>query len=175
MRKIPGFPNYFVNKHGKVFTRKNGKTKRLAAATKKDGYKSVVLYKDGKPHHKYVHRLVAKVYAGDAGETVNHKKGDKGDNAIENLTPMSQKDNTQHAYDTGLNKGPRGELNGKAKITKKQAKTIKKSKQTGVELAKKYKVSEAEISRIRGPHADRWAEGREYPKTPETIATMMPN
>ena len=51
-----------------------------------------------------VHRLVASAFIGerDGSADVNHKDGDKQNNAVENLEWCNRKENMRHARDTGL-------------------------------------------------------------------------
>ncbi|MCB0699664.1 MAG: HNH endonuclease [Chitinophagaceae bacterium] len=69
------------------------------------GYQFVTLCKAGICTNHYVHRLVAKAYIPNpyGYKYVNHINGDPGDNRMENLEWVSHSQNTQHAYDTGLN------------------------------------------------------------------------
>lgn len=156
-RKITGFTNYVVSKDGKVFSKIEDGYKELSPTENKGNkYKAVVLYKDGKAHYKYIHELVATAWVEnpDGKNLVNHKDGDKSNHAASNLEFADNKENTQHAYDKGLAHGPKGEDNGKSKLTKGQVSSIKNSDKTGVKLSKLYGVTPAQISYIR--NGKRW-------------------
>lgn len=59
----------------------------------------------GKRFHErwQLHRLVATVWLGDhPGMEVNHKDGNKGNNAAENLEWVTHQDNDRHKHETGL-------------------------------------------------------------------------
>lgn len=66
------------------------------------GYKVVGLYKDGKRHNAYVHRLVALAFCkkGEGKDVVNHKDHDRGNNAASNLEWVTQEENVR--YSSGL-------------------------------------------------------------------------
>lgn len=150
-RKIPGFKTkYVISKNGDIFRIVSGGYRRVKPATNEDGYKTVVLYKNSKPYFRYVHNLVADVWLdGNKDSIVNHKDGDKNNNSANNLEYVNHGQNTQHAYDKGLAKGARGENNGMSKLSNSDVSKIKKSKKSGIELAKQYRVTPAAISMIR--------------------------
>ena len=81
----------------------------------KDGYLRTQF--DGKT--QTVHRVIAKAFlAFESGKDfVNHKDGDKTNNAVENLEWCTRSENMEHAYKIGL-KSSLGEKNGRSKLTK---------------------------------------------------------
>jgi hypothetical protein len=66
--------------------------------------KRVSLWKDGKCKDFLVARLVAFTFLGtpQKGYTVNHKDGNRLNNAVSNLEWLSLADNIRHGFDTGL-------------------------------------------------------------------------
>lgn len=66
--------------------------------------KRVTLWKDGKSKDWLVARLVALTFLGEPpkGFTVNHKDGNRFNNAIDNLEWLSLADNIRHGFETGL-------------------------------------------------------------------------
>lgn len=72
-----------------------------------DGYPQVVICQDKKQITRKTHRFVAAAFIPNPSnkETVNHKNGIKTDNRVENLEWCTKKENSEHAYATGLNKG----------------------------------------------------------------------
>lgn len=80
------------------------KGKLLSASVTKDGYATVQIFKDSKPHTYKVHRLVAKTFLSNKGNLpeVNHKDGDKENNRADNLEWCTRSNNMRHAYRNGL-------------------------------------------------------------------------
>ena len=76
----------------------------LQPSIRKDGYKSVLLSKDGKKMSIRVHQLVAMYFLPkDEGRPhINHINGIKHDNRAENLEWVTHKENMVHAKDNGL-------------------------------------------------------------------------
>jgi hypothetical protein len=64
-------------------------------------------------------------------DTINRINGIKTDNRLENLEIVSKSKNIKHAFDLGLNKPRRGELNGMCKIDSDTAKWIKEMTENG--------------------------------------------
>lgn len=66
--------------------------------------KRVSLWKDGKAKDWLVARLVAMTFLGTPPEgfTVNHKDGNRLNNAVDNLEWLSLADNIRHGFSTGL-------------------------------------------------------------------------
>lgn len=69
-------------------------------------YYLVSLVKDKKGNTKKVHRLVALAFIPNPENKpqVNHIDGDKLNNRVSNLEWVTNQENCQHAFDTGLNK-----------------------------------------------------------------------
>lgn len=76
----------------------------MKQAIRKDGYKSILLYKDGKYHHVLIHRIIAISFIPNPENKpcVNHKDGDKQNNNIDNLEWVTHSENTQHSFDNKL-------------------------------------------------------------------------
>ena len=98
-----------------------------------------------------VHRMVLESFCGPvlAGMQVNHIDGNKLNSAVLNLEYVTPSQNVKHAFDTGLAEPRRGESNNKAKLTTEDVIAIRRSKATGVALARRYGVSPAAISSVR--------------------------
>ena len=120
------------------------------------GYHLVVLCKGGAKKNKSIHRLVMLAFVGESDLQVNHKNGIKTDNRLENLEYCTASENTQHAYDTGLSVGRKGEDNHKSKLTEVQAHQIKYEHQglTLQAIAEIYGIAMSLVSLIRS--GKRW-------------------
>lgn len=123
------------------------------------GYRYIVFREDGKQKNVYFHRVIADAFIPnpEGKPFVNHKDGDKGNNAVDNLEWVTQAENTQHAYASGLMTPLRGEDSPSAVLTNEKVREIKarlKAGETGTSLAEEFKVSTALISRIKS--GQRW-------------------
>ena len=107
---VPGFGGkYIVGRDGEVYSchRKGrivpGLRKKLKHGITND-YHYVYLRDGGQTIGRAVHRLVCEVFHGlpKTHMHVNHKNGNKVDNRPENLEWVTQAENNQHAWDTGL-------------------------------------------------------------------------
>jgi len=104
-------------------------------------YLQVSLWSNGKDHKRYIHRLVAKAFIPNPENKpqVNHKDGDKCNNAVNNLEWNTRSENVKHAISTGLNKE-----NGKPKLTHGNIISIFRMRNENVpvyKIAKKYNVN----------------------------------
>jgi len=145
-RKVPGYPNYQVSQDGQV--RSLTRNKLLAQAKNKRGYRLVNLYRDGRPRNFLVHRLVASAFIAviPEGWEVNHKDGDKNNNAVDNLEIVTPEQNRLHAKRHGLLR--RGERNPRAKLTEAEVREIRRRRAEGESvtlLARNYYVGERAI------------------------------
>lgn len=94
--------NYEIYDDGRCF---NIKRKHfLSGSVKNTGYQMVLLSLEGKKKDFSVHRLVAEAFLPNPNNLpfVNHKDGNKLNNAVSNLEWISPKDNTIHAAQNNL-------------------------------------------------------------------------
>lgn len=98
------YTNYIVYSDGRIYSkiRKKFMTNKIM----KDGYCRMELYKDNKPKMYNVHRMVAEIFVPNPLNKpfVNHVDGNKQNNNCLNLEWVTQKENIEHAYKTGLSK-----------------------------------------------------------------------
>jgi NUMOD4 motif. len=116
---IQGFEDYTINEEGEVYSLKNKKTLKHL---KNNGYMVLSLCKDKKVYKRLVHRLLAIEFIPNPNDypSINHINGIRHDNRLENLEWCTQKQNVQHAWDTGLNRNSEKQRNA-ASITGKKA------------------------------------------------------
>ncbi|KKN85533.1 hypothetical protein LCGC14_0278560 [marine sediment metagenome] len=99
---IEGFADYEVTSDGRIYSLR--KKLYLQPFTPNQGYCRVGLHKDGKRHHKYIARLVAKAFISNPENKreVNHIDGIKANNDKSNLEWSTRSENILHAFRTGL-------------------------------------------------------------------------
>jgi hypothetical protein len=92
---IQDYPNYRVSPKGQIWS-----IRAMKLTPFKDGYCYIKIERK----NKSVHRLVASLYIPNPENfpVVNHKDGNKSNNNIENLEWTTRKENSLHAYKTGL-------------------------------------------------------------------------
>lgn len=127
-------------------------TKPIGTANRR-GYLRTCITTRGKAVCLMVHRIVWIAANGvpPLGHQINHKNGEKANNAIANLELATPAQNNEHARRTGLWKPNYGLLNGQSKLSEVEKATIRALKNCGAatkELAEKYGVSETHIRRI---------------------------
>lgn len=114
-KTIKDFPRYQISNDGLVRTdylcgsKKGtvGEYRYLARTKNNNGYLCVQLYNKTKRKKIYIHQLVATYFLNQKpNQCVNHKDGNKLNNSIDNLEWCTYRDNSKHAYATGLNKLP---------------------------------------------------------------------
>ena len=90
---IKDFPNYLISNTGLVYSIK--KEIFLKPHNHKDGYLRVGLSKNGKRHHKYIHRLVGETYLkpDETRPEIDHIDRNPRNNHISNLRWANKSEN----------------------------------------------------------------------------------
>lgn len=105
-----------------------------------------------------VHRLVAELFIGNIENLViNHIDGNKLNNHFTNLEIVTFKENSEHAYRTGLSKGNIGEKNGNSILTEDKILEIYACIILGednTKIANNYNIDFRTVSQIR--NGTRW-------------------
>jgi hypothetical protein len=165
-RPVVGFWGYEVSNLGRVRSwrpdggKKSGRLVRDEPKIRKlvvslYGYATVMFKENGHCVLRTVHRLVLEAFVGmrPSGREARHLDGKPLNNCVANLAWGTREeqfaDQVRHGTDS------RGERNGAAKLSFKEARAIRKSTRSGQELARVYGVSQATISRIR--HGQRYS------------------
>lgn len=151
-RPVVGYEDrYEVSSLGRIVSlnfRRSGRSKEMSPSLDSWGYPGVRLSDGGglKTRRSIcVHSVVARAFLGEKppGLHVNHKDGNKLNNAAENLEYVTCLVNIRHAHDHGLMPH--------AKFTEKTAAEVRSLKAQGVpveELARKFSSHEETIRRI---------------------------
>jgi hypothetical protein len=143
--------NVLVSKEGIIIGRK-GKPLKPAF---QNGYRVISLNQKT----MRVHRIVVETYIGEIprGYCVNHIDGDKINNSLSNLEIITYKQNTEHAYKTGLAVGKKGSENSGSKLQLHQVLEMYKMFEEGKtndEISEVFNLHSRYISLMR--HGKRW-------------------
>lgn len=146
-KDIPGYEGlYQVSNTGKVLGLKRNKL--LKKLTRPNGYLYVDLCKNNKSIKHSIHRLVMIAFIGPSDLTVNHKDGDKTNNRLDNLEYVTQLQNSQHAWKSGLKASMEGENHFASKLTEKDVKNIRRLGKNGMsqmDLSRQYGISQSNV------------------------------
>ena len=146
-KRYTDYPNYMISDIGEIYSIFTKKI--LKKGTTRRGYTEVKMSKHGLAVTKLVHRIVSDVFFGKSSLTVNHKDGDKTNNALNNLELLSMEDNRRHAVEMGLFESGCNRFNSKLKIKDifyiMETIGVKSSQQIANELS----IDQSTIVRIR--------------------------
>ena len=155
--KIDGLnKKYLINENGDIYDIKEDRLRKPEIS--KRGYLRVSFYLYGKYKKKFVHRLVLATFnpVENMDELqVNHIDGNKQNNNINNLEWCTNRENSEHAWKTGLcsnyicNKS--GDEAHHKKLSSKKVKLIKQDLKDGVsyrKIGEKYDISSSTVCQI---------------------------
>lgn len=125
-------------------------TRVMSLKTTRDGYKALMLAKEGIRKDFRVHRLVAEAFIPNTSNKpqVNHKDGNKQNNIVENLEWCTASENNFHAFKLGL-RNNKGTKNASSKLTDLAIREIRLSTLKTTELMLKYNVTRPTICDIK--------------------------
>ena len=156
MKEIKDFEGlYSATEDGRIYShaRFGARTpKYLKGGLDKDGYRLVILCKEGRRYTRKVHRLVAETFLPpDENKTqINHLDGKKDNNHIDNLEWSNNSENQLHAVH--VLKCREGKIRKPLKISIDDASEICEAWATGLfkrcELAKHHNVCRQTIDNI---------------------------
>lgn len=134
---------YTIDVLGRIYSEISNKY--LKPYPNPNGYMLIDIHHNKHGYTRQVHRLVATAFIPNPLnlETVNHKDGDKTNNAVDNLEWMTRIDNVRHAWNTGLAKPRYGVDNPANVYTEEQIHSV-------CSLLEMRSIKCAEIARICG-------------------------
>lgn len=154
MKEIDGYENkYGVDEEGNVYSLNYNNTKKcvvLKFRLNRQGRPYVNLCLNGKYTSKLIHRLVAETYLMESyqeGFEVNHKDGNKQNNALPNLEWTTNEGNRIHAVELGLHL--RGVDNPSSKLTESEVLSIRSKHKAGTSMRSLAKIYDCNCSTIR--------------------------
>lgn len=138
-KPIPGYEaNYEVSDNGEFRRIKDSRT--LKVFITEAGYGRVFLYKNSVRKSFLAHRLVAETFLGEppaSDSQVNHKDGQKLNNAVDNLEWCTASENMKHSFGIGLRE------NNKAKLLEKNHKEVNQYTMQGDLVKTWFSLSDA--------------------------------
>ncbi len=157
--ELPENPGYRIGDNGTIQSRLNrnhgwrNDWLPIRTTISKLGYVNVRIRVDGRNKTFTMHRLVAALFIPnpDGKPEVNHRNGNKLDNAVGNLEWATKSENHFHAYKTGLRKKRLGELASSTKLTAEKVIEIRhryEGGESGYSLAKEFDVAAVTIMAI---------------------------
>lgn len=150
-RPVVGYEGlYEVSDHGRV----RGPKGLVKPKPTNRGYIRTELWRNGSRWRPSIHRLVAEHFIANPKQhpQVNHKDGDKSNNAVTNLEWCTASENALHAVQLH---GRYGQNNPASKISEREAIAISVMLEKGVPgnwLANLFGITNAQISNIRKGH-----------------------
>lgn len=149
-RVVPGFECYEVSERGHVRRRATfgrGSTGRLLKLRcNRFGYVTAKLYREGRPHDVFVHRLVVWAFIGPKPSPfheVAHADGNKQNNHRTNLRWATKSENCLQKREHGAIPDIRGEKHPGAKLTEEIVHQLRRRRREGAffrEIAEEFGI-----------------------------------
>lgn len=151
-RHIKNYDSYKISNKGRIYSLHSNKI--ISFCLNKCGYPYVTLWKNNKRKRFNIHSLVARYFLENKQRynEINHIDGNKLNNDVINLEWCSRGENIQHAYDNGLRKIPKGEINANSKLKEIDVKAIIKMLKNNISVSKiseQYNVTWQCINNIK--------------------------
>lgn len=153
IKPIKGFPDYFCDKLGNIYSSKGKFEFRKLKPASYRGYLKVCLsISPGVQKMLSVHRAIAEAFLPNPTfkATVNHINGIKTDNRLENLEWATYSEQQFHAFETGL-RSHKGESHPASKLSNDQVLFIRvmiDQGHTHKSVSKMFNVSRGTITKI---------------------------
>jgi hypothetical protein len=153
---IPSYPNYAARRNGDIVRIRRGNHTRpgkvLRPYAHPHGYRGVVMYSGNHSSREtvHVHRLVAEAFLGacPVGFQVNHKDGNKANNAADNLEYVTPRENTLHADRLG-HRRVKGENHHLCKLSEQDVRDIRsRVGEPARDVARLYGIDRKSVTNI---------------------------
>ena len=157
MKDVIGYEELFsITEDGQIWSKRSSRFLKLNILNGYLAHVTKIGGREGKNVVLKAHRLVAKAYVSNPENKpyVNHKDGDKLNNHVDNLEWCTAKENTQHAYATGLAKAASGTEHSSSKLSEEAILFIRNNykpydKEFGARgLGRRFGVSHSVISNV---------------------------
>lgn len=147
---IPGFPGYYADTFGDVWSVRRGRLRAMTQHLSDDGYWKVTLEDSrGCWRHTMVCKLVCAAFHGRPrrGQVARHRNGDRTDNRPANLRWGTRAENERGKRRHGTD--PRGARNGRAKLSGADVRRIRRSRAPAPAIAEGLGVQPETVRRVR--------------------------
>lgn len=97
MIPAPNYSGYYCTSDGRVYSDKKGSLREVKGSVDKNGYlKLIISIAPCKYKYFRKHRFIIMAFKGESPLKINHKDGDKTNNAISNLEYVTNQENQCH-------------------------------------------------------------------------------
>lgn len=169
-RKSKSCPFFLASPEGGIMVADTGEMARIM--DNGHGYKQVQIMRNNKRYTKYVHRLVAECFLSNPESLpeINHKDGNKANNAVDNLEWCNRSQNQRHAYKTGLKKPSEKQKEAARRNIKKARETCYAGWLKWSKTEAAYKMQREKAMKNMSAMRAGW---KEWAKTPEARESWL--